>query len=443
MSTTTSQQKYPAYEAYKDSGVEWLGKIPTDWKTTHLYSLANQTKQINALGKESNVLSLSYGNIVKRNIETSFGLLPASFNTYQIVQPGMIVLRLTDLQNDQKSLRTGYVNEQGIITSAYLALSFNDKINSRFAHYYLHALDVNKIFYSLGGGVRQQMDYADMKHLAVTVPELNKQKQIVDFLDQKCGQIDSLIEQKQQLIGRLKEKRQSLITQAVTKGLDPNVEMKDSGVPWIGSLPIHWNLLPVKAVLAERKEKNLPIKTTNVLSLSMEKGVFPYSEKTGGGNKAKEDLSAYRIARPGDIVVNSMNVIAGSVGLSNYFGAISPVYYPLYVKDNDNQVSFFAAVFSGSGFQKSLLGLGNGILFKKSESSGKLNTIRLRIPMQKLNAVILPVPPVEEQKAIADFVDSRSIHFTSAEDKLKEQISALREYKSALIYNAVTGKIKI
>jgi len=220
--------------------------------------------------------------------------------------------------------------------------------------------------------------------------------------------------------------------------LKPYPKMKDSGVTWLGKVPEHWKIWPLGRLLAERKEKNNPIKTTNILSLSLTAGVIPYADKKPGGNKAKEDLSAYMLAYPGDIVLNSMNVVVGSVGLSKYFGAVSPVYYMLHPRRADDRVEYFNAIFQSSVFQRSLFGLGNGIMYIESKSSGKLNTIRLRIPMEKLNRVQLPHPPPSEQHAIVrflDYMDRRIRKYIRSKQKL---IKLLEEQKQAIIHRAVT-----
>lgn len=214
-------------------------------------------------------------------------------------------------------------------------------------------------------------------------------------------------------------------------------KMKDSGVEWIGDIPQDWRMVPLKAILKERKEKNLPIKTTSILSLTIDKGVIPYSEKSGGGNKAKEDLTAYKLAYPNDIVLNSMNVIAGAVGLSKYFGAISPVYYTLYTDEDKNDIRYFNNIFQTQAFQKSLLGLGNGIMIKES-NSGKLNTIRLRIPMEKLKSIMLPVPLFHEQQAIATYLDEQVEKIDSLISEQKQAIENWKWYKQSLMTETVT-----
>lgn len=213
--------------------------------------------------------------------------------------------------------------------------------------------------------------------------------------------------------------------------------MKDSGVKWIGDIPEHWEVRKTKYILKERNEKNDPIKSDNILSLTMEQGVILYKDKKGGGNKAKEDLSAYKLAYPNDIVINSMNVVAGSVGLSNYFGCVSPVYYMLYSDSNEISINYYSNLFQSKTFQLSLMGLGNGIMMKES-SNGKLNTIRMRIPMDKLKNVLLPVPPQSEQQKIADFLDEKTNHINSIIEKTKQSIEELKKYKQALITEIIT-----
>ncbi len=195
---------------------------------------------------------------------------------------------------------------------------------------------------------------------------------------------------------------------------------------WITSLPSHWGYKRLKEVLKERKEKNSPVKTHNILSLTNTRGVIPYSEKGNVGNKAKESLEGYMLAYPNDIVINSMNIIIGSVGLSKYFGAVSPVYYMLYTRNNDN-IRYFNYVFQNKPFQESLRGLGNGIL-----------EIRMRIPMYKLNNVCIPVPPRSEQDQIVRYLDwqvSKTNKLISAQ---KKQIALLKEQKQAVINEVVT-----
>lgn len=214
-------------------------------------------------------------------------------------------------------------------------------------------------------------------------------------------------------------------------------QMKDSGIEWIGEIPAKWGLKRIKALFLERKEKNDPVKTDLILSLGAAYGVVPYSEKEGGGNKAKEDLTDYRLAHPNDIVMNSMNIISGSVGISRYFGCVSPVYYMLYPRQDDVDPEFYCYLFQTKAFQRSLLGLGNGILMKES-STGTFNTVRMRIPMEKLGIQPLPVPSLEEQKRISSYLGKKCAEIDATIKKTEATIEEYKTLKRVLITEKVT-----
>ena len=217
-------------------------------------------------------------------------------------------------------------------------------------------------------------------------------------------------------------------------------EMKDYVVEWIGEIPEDWTTRKIKFSLNERIEKNDPIKSKNILSLTAKQGVIPLSEREGGGNKPKEDFSAYKLAYPGDIVMNSMNIISGSVGLSNYFGCLSPVYYMLRPVHKEDDARFYNYVFQSKPFQLSLFGLGNGILVKQTDND-KFNTVRLRIPMDKLGNVEIPNISSSEQQQIVHFLDRKCTAIDTAIEKTKKSIEKLEEYKKAVITKAVTKGI--
>lgn len=204
-------------------------------------------------------------------------------------------------------------------------------------------------------------------------------------------------------------------------------EMKNSGIEWIGEIPVNWNIKRVKAVLCERNESNNPIQTGKILSLTNDRGVIPYEEKGDVGNKSKEDLTGYKLAYPGDIVLNSMNVFIGSVGLSSYFGCVSPVYYMLYPRNKNDSVSFFNYLFQTKELQTKLHGYGNGIM-----------EIRMRIQMSKLNSVQLPVPPSDVQQKIADYLDCKCSQIDAIIARQQEVIEKLKAYKLSVITEAVT-----
>ena len=198
----------------KTTNIPWIKEIPEHWDCAKLKMFCQDNKEKNKGNIESCVLSLSYGNIiVKKNV--NFGLVPENYESYQIVNPGNIILRLTDLQNDHKSLRTGLVKNRGIITSAYVGLIVKN-MNSEYTQLILHSYDVMKVFYGMGGGLRQSMSYTDIANVYIPVPPLSEQEQIVSYLDAKCAKIDKLIANVTKEIECIKEYKQRLISDVVT-----------------------------------------------------------------------------------------------------------------------------------------------------------------------------------------------------------------------------------
>lgn len=214
----------------KDSGIEWIGEIPEHWEVTPLFTTLLKRKTINKGLTESNVLSLSYGRIITRDVSTNTGLLPESFETYQIVEPNNLVLRLTDLQNDWTSLRCGLVTQKGIITSAYLALTPLDAIMPEYAYYLLHAYDLLKVFYGMGGGVRQSLNFVDLKWMPLLLPPIEEQHSIIKHLNSKLQLINQTIQSLADANVQLKTYRQSLISEAVTGKIDVREYAAEGGV---------------------------------------------------------------------------------------------------------------------------------------------------------------------------------------------------------------------
>ncbi|MDB8620080.1 restriction endonuclease subunit S [Streptococcus parasanguinis] len=199
-------------------------------------------------------------------------------------------------------------------------------------------------------------------------------------------------------------------------------EMKDSGIDWINNTPATWEIKRIKAVLVERNESNNPVKTDFILSLTNDRGVIPYADKGEIGNKSKDDLSGYKLAYPNDIVLNSMNVFIGSVALSSYYGCVSPVYYMLYTRYKKDNIKYYNYLFQTQELQKKLHGYGNGIM-----------DIRMRIQMSKLNTVMIPIPPSEEQHKIADYLDKKCSKIDAIIEKQQTVIEKLKAYKLSKI----------
>ena len=428
----------------KDSGIEWIGEIPQNWSISPLFCYFTEGRNPNVGLKNDNLLSLSYGNIIRKDINTKDGLLPANFESYNIVRKHHIIVRTLDLQNDKKSLRTGLVKEEsGIITSAYLNLVPKQYIYSPYYYYLLHVYDLIKVFYNMGNGVRQSLNFKEFSKLPLISPTDYEQKKIADYLDSKCSQIDLIIEKQKQIIEKLKEYKTSLITEVVTKGLDPNVEMKDSGVEWIGKIPKHWCYLAFRNVLFERTEKNDPICTNERLSLSIDKGVTLYAEKTTNLDRFKDDVSQYKLAYEGDLVLNSMNMIVGAVGVSNYFGCVSPAYYTYYDNKADHITSRYCDyLFRCKTMRKVLFSLGKGIM-SIDRGDDRINTCRLKVSRTDLRALKIPVPPEAEQRKIVNFLNQKEITINKTISDRQIAIEKLQEYKKSLIYEVVTGKREV
>ena len=230
----------------KDSGIEWVGDIPATWKTNTVFQLFTQVKNKNTDLQEQNLLSLSYGKIKRRSIDTTDGLLPESFDGYNIIEADDIVLRLTDLQNDHKSLRVGLATERGIVTSAYLTIRNRSESLAKYLYYYLHSFDIAKGFYGMGAGVRQGLNWDGMKWLKILTPSVLEQQRIVAFLDSECDCIDAVIEQTRTSIEEYKKLKQAVITQAVTKGILSVRPMEESGLEIITQIPSGWKVFAIK-----------------------------------------------------------------------------------------------------------------------------------------------------------------------------------------------------
>lgn len=438
--------RYKAYPEYKNSGVEWVGDIPASWTVKPTFSVFDPSVSKNTEGQQSTVLSLSYGNIVERDVDTNFGLLPESFNTYQIVRDGDLILRLTDLQNDKKSLRVGLVKQTGIITSAYLKLRSNQSIDYRFAYRLFHSYDTTKVFYGMGGGLRQSMKFEDFRRLPILVPPLEEQQKIANFLDHETAKIDTLITKQERLIELLKEKRQAVISHAVTKGLpsingEADTPMKDSGVEWLGEVPEHWGTSRLKFV-------------TSIFG------------RIGFRGYTTDDIVD---EGEGALVLSPSNVLNGKLDLNSQAYLSWDKYYEspeIIVEPND-----ILLVKTGSTYGKSAIVESNSepmtinpqmALLKKSKIPAKYlayvmssdlikATIKVSntgsgmptMTQENINSFPIPIPSDSEAKNIVNFLDQRTANIDNLIKLAGKAIEIINERKTALISAAVTGKIDV
>lgn len=417
----------------KDSGIDWIAYIPNNWKVNVLFQVTSQVKNKNLELKEQNLLSLSYGKIKRKDINTNEGLLPASFENYNIVEKDDIVLRLTDLQNDHKSLRVGHVNERGIITSAYVTLHPNVFINSNYLYYVLHMFDLKKGFYGMGAGVRQGLTYDEVKTLKICYPSMLEQQAIANYLDDRCSKIDTIIAEAKASIEEYKELKQAVIYEAVTKGLDKTIEMKHYN-DWFDKCPSNWEYKQIRYLYELRDERNFePLSEVNLISLYTDQGVIQHAdiEKTSGNKAVTAD--GYKKVYPEDIVVNIILCWMGAMGRSEYQGVTSPAY-DVYKPIGGSKVCsrYYHYLFRTDRFSKKCYTVGRGIMM-----------MRWRTYSSQFRAIKVPVPPYNEQIEIANYLDKRISHMEELINAKKYLIEDLEAYKKSLIYEVVTGKRKV
>lgn len=420
---------------YKDSGVEWIGEIPEEWEIHPLRMYLNERKNKNNNGTEKNLLSLSYGHIIRKDINTQKGLLPLSFNTYNIVEPSDIIIRPTDLQNDKKSLRVGYAAERGIITSAYFDLySKNDAIfNTKFGYYLLSGYDAFKIFYGLGNGVRQSVTFKEFASLPAILPPIPEQQRIADFLDTKCSILDRTIDAVSRQIEDLEKYKRALITKTVTKGIckkgEPERKMKESGVEEVEFIPKDWDTLRMKDAFNISKEI-IGGKWTEATLLSLTtNGVKSITADEQVGKRPKTFATYQRVTK-NDIVMCLFDLDASAVfsGLSEYDGMISPAYRILKTKKPmlpKFANYYFQYIFEGRKYKK----------YAKS--------IRYSLAGEEFLRLRIVCPPLAEQQQIADYLDEKCKNIDNRVQKRRQQLEWLKEYKKSLIFDYVTGKKRV
>lgn len=411
----------------KDSGIEWIGSIPACWNVHPIYFYYSERKNKNRFGQEDNLLSLSYGKIIRKDINTSEGLLPESFNTYNIVEAGDVVIRPTDLQNDKRSLRTGLVKERGIITSAYIGLMPIKNLDSRFFHYQLHAYDVIKVFYNMGNGVRQGLNYPEFSKLRVFEPPLSEQKRIADFLDSKCGEIDGLVADIQSQIDTLEQYKRSVITETVTKGLNPDAETKGSGIFYMAPMNSQWKLTKI-GYICTKLSRSFDADDTALICSNKGKVLVRADDVTG--IMVSEDHAMQGI-HSGDIAIHGMDTWHGAIAMSELDGKITRV---VHVCDSTQEKRFVVYYLQHLAYQGVYKLISNGVRGNTSDfrSWDKVSNIWIALPES-----------IAEQKEICDYLDRICTGVDSIIDQKKEQLSVLENYKKSLIYEYVTGKKEV
>ena len=403
--------KLAPYPDYKDSGVLWLGKIPAHWDVKPGMAFISQRKEKNVGMKESTVLSLSYGQIVIKPLEKLHGLVPESFETYQIADPGNIIIRGTDLQNDKTSLRVGKVRNRGIITSAYLCLQTNEKINPDYAHLLLHGYDLMKIYYGMGSGLRQNLDFSDFKRLPVLVPSPTEQSKIHKYVESVHAQINKFIRNKRRLIELLKEQKQNVINQAVTRGLDPKVNFKPSGVEWIGDIPEHWEVRRLKFLARIRNGQDYK-------EVEAESG---YPVMGSGGQFAYSSAFMYEGE---SVLFGRKGTIDKPLYINGRFWTVDTMFYTEVSKLVSAKFLYFSA-----------------LSFPFDYYSTK--TALPSMTQQDLGNHPVALPPRDEQELIIQYIEEESQLIDQTISRAQREIELMREYRTRLISDVVTGQVDV
>ena len=381
-----------------------------------------------------NLLSLSYGRIINKDINGVSGLLPASYDTYQIIENGNIVLRLTDLQNDQKSLRVGLCTQEGIITSAYLALQPRVTVLPAFLYLLLHTADIMKVFYSMGNGLRQNLNWGELRKLSCVLPPLAEQRAIVSYLDGKVGQIDTYIAKQTQQIELLKELKQAVIANAVTKGIanynNHHTKLKQSGISWIGEIPEHWEVKLLSQMATLHYLSNKDVHHQNLLSLSY--GRIINKDINGVSGLLPASYDTYQIIEDGNIVLRLTDLQNDQkslrVGLCTQEGIITSAYLALQPRVTVLP-AFLYLLLHAADIMKVFYSMGNGL--RQNLNWGEL---------RKLSCVL---PPLPEQRAIVSYIEAQTANIDKLINAYQQQVERIKEYKQRLISDAVTGKMNV
>lgn len=418
------------YDSYNDSGVSWIGNIPTTWRMIPNKYLF-QKHQIIVGDKFSNyqLLSLTTNGVKKKDINDGKGKTPASFHGYQEVHVGDIVFCLFDL--DVSAVFSGMSNYAGMITSAYDVASCNHQyISSRYADYWFKKVFFNRHYKIYSKNVRYTISYESFGGLKTPVPPREEQDQIVRFLDWKVSSINKLIATKKKQVELLRERETIHISSIVVHGLNNSSVSRESGVEWIGTIPAHWETMRCKYLFKERDERS-ESGTEQHLSMSQKYGLVPDSQ-LDERRMLSESYKGGKICYPNDLVLNRLKAHLGVFSLSPQLGVISPDYTVLVPNDSRILPAYAETVLKSIRCRGELRVRVRGVV----EGFWRLYT-------DDFNTIVLPVPPLSEQESIMNYIAEYRASTKSYCDVLSKEIDALQELKKRIISDAVTGKIDV
>lgn len=428
----------------KDSGVAWIGEIPKDWS---LVRFKDKYKNVKEIAKEQSAnyerLALTMGGVIKRPKDDSDGLQPKEFDSYQILRENDFVFKMIDLQNVSTS-RVGLSPYTGLVSPAYIRFApKNEGQYSQFVYYYLMCLYYNQVFNNLGGnGVRSALSAKDMGEFVIPFPDGAEQKKICAMLDEKFAHVDSLIANVQAQIEKLKAYKQSLITEVVTKGLDPNAPMKDSGVEWIGKIPAHWGTAKLQYCAELRSGITLGKKYPKDIKL-VERPYLRVANVQSGG-VTLENIKTVQVTEEEDA---QYRLTAGEVLMTEggdrdklgrgcvWNGQIEPCLHQNHIfalRTSKNLDSQFLSYVTASKIGRVYF----DITAIKTTNLACTNS-------SKVLAFKLPLPPITEQQRITVHLNNKCSQIEQLISLKESKIEKLQQYKRSLIYEYVTGKKEV
>lgn len=414
----------------KDSGVAWIGEIPKDWS---LVRFKDKYKNVKEIAKEQSAnyerLALTMGGVIKRPKDDSDGLQPKEFDSYQILRENDFVFKMIDLQNVSTS-RVGLSPYTGLVSPAYIRFTpKNEGQYSQFVYYYLMCLYYNQVFNNLGGnGVRSALSAKDMGEFVIPFPDGAEQKKICAMLDEKFAHVDSLIANVQAQIEKLKAYKQSLITEVVTKGLDPNAPMKDSGVEWIGKIPEDWEVVKTGRLFKENNRS--PIGNDIPLSLSQMDGLVATDDMKESALKTSS-YDNWKRVEIGDLVLNRFKAHLGVLFAANLTGIVS-FHYGVYEAKRSLVPKFYEYLYHSNQYKAILGNASNGMVvgLRNLSNLGFYSTYSL-------------YPPYAEQEKLVSHLDKKCSEIDELIALKQSKIEKLEQYKKSLIYEYVTGKKEV
>ena len=412
----------------KDSGVEWIGEIPKEWKIDKIKYHLKRNEPKN----HGNAIVLSvyrdYGVIPKDSRDDNHNVTSEDTSKYKYVKKGQLVIN--KMKAWQGSLAVSDYN--GIVSPAYFIYDFTDEeYNHKYFHYLVRSC-YKEEFKRISGGIREgQWDLSPeaFANTLALLPPLVEQKYIANYLDIQCSEIDATAEDIQKEISLLEEYKKSVITEAVTKGLNPDAEMKDSGIAWIGEIPKDWKVDKIKYHLKRNEPKNPG--NAIVLSVYRDYGVVPKDSRDDNHNVTSEDTSKYKYVKKGQLVINKMKAWQGSLAVSDYDGIVSPAYFIYDFIDEEYSHKYFHYLVR-SCYKEEFKRISGGI----REGQWDLS------PEGFSNTLVL-LPSIEEQNEILDYILQKEIEIDAIIADKKRQRGILAEYKKSLIYEYVTGKKEV